>query len=276
MPKVVHIEPGTRFGKWVVLGEAPSQPKKARRMLCRCDCGEEKGVNIHNLRNGQSTSCGCKLYKHGLSCSFAKSNPVGYKFYRTWALMKSRCSNTNNPRYKHYGGRGITVCDRWREFSAFYEDMWDSYIIHNEEHGGRQTSLDRIDNDDGYYPENCRWATARQQGLNRRPNYRIGYIVYKNVSYGRSEFAKLYNVPVTSLSRGMSHDEITFLVMGTHERLKRTAEAQLWDEMLREVECLDRNSQIYCLNDAGFSHHKVGGHFGLSRQRVSQICLNWK
>jgi hypothetical protein len=96
---------------------------------------------------------------NAIICSPSQSKP---NFYRRWLNMRYRCSSPACRQYRDYGGRGITVCDRWQEFAAFYEDMYPTY------RPGMQ--LDRIDNDAGYSPENCRWVTASQNTRNRRTN----------------------------------------------------------------------------------------------------------
>lgn len=132
--------------------------------ICRCDCGNEKGIRSHALRTGATKSCGCKssqyrgekMIRHGHS---KKRNRT--REYSSWSAIISRCTNENDKFYSKYGGAGIFVCDRWLLFDNFLEDM-----------GIRPqgTSIDRINNDDGYYKENCRWATRKEQQRNRSAN----------------------------------------------------------------------------------------------------------
>lgn len=160
---------GQRVGKLVIIERAANKVEgsvKRACWLCKCDCGNEIIVSSHSLSKalkgkGGTRSCGCltkiKPVKHGLCES---------KIYRIWASMIQRCSNPKNPAYMSYGGRGITVCERWLNFSNFYEDM-----------GSRPPSktLDRVDNSLGYSKDNCRWATRKEQGNNRRTNLIIAF-----------------------------------------------------------------------------------------------------
>lgn len=145
---------GKRFGRLVVVERVPSARPGSAMWRCRCDCGGTKDVASKYLSNGTVSSCGCLVRTHGHSSGGSRT-----KTYMTWDSMRRRCENPSHRAYPDYGGRGITVCDRWRDFSCFLEDM-------GEKPEG--FSLDRIDNSLGYSKENCRWATSQEQNRNTR------------------------------------------------------------------------------------------------------------
>lgn len=158
---------GTTFGRLTVVGEAePIVDKSGRNhsgSIVRCECGTERTVRNSRLRSGETASCGClraeKSVELGRSCATHQLSKSAE--HNTWISMTYRCRNENHVSFKNYGGRGITVCDRWlNSFEAFLEDMGPRP---SSEH-----SIDRIDNDGNYEPGNCRWATVMEQGRNKR------------------------------------------------------------------------------------------------------------
>jgi hypothetical protein len=147
---------GHRFGKLAVLRDATALSGRTA-FLCKCDCGTQKVILLQSLRNGSTVSCGCRRRTHGKT----KTAEFG-----VWQGMLNRCYNSNEPAFRHYGGRGIKVCDSWKNsFETFLQDV-----------GLRPSkgySIDRIDVNGNYEPGNVKWATQQEQMRNTRRNHRI-------------------------------------------------------------------------------------------------------
>jgi hypothetical protein len=152
-----------RFGRLVVLGYAGSR-HRIHRWLCLCDCGNQKVVRADCLTSEQTRSCGCLSMERRTTHGMSKTLEHGI-----WTAMIGRCHNPNNADFATYGALGVTVCERWREsFQAFYDDMGPR--------PSRKHSLDRHpDHCGNYEPDNCRWATQKQQCRNKRNNHLLTY-----------------------------------------------------------------------------------------------------
>lgn len=150
---------GKTFGRWFVINRVENSIYGETQWLCRCACGTERVVKGNPMRRGVSKSCGC-LSVDVARQTHTKHGMHGTKEYKAWDGMIDRCTNPNNESYFNYGGRGIRVCDRWRDFVNFYADMGPSNGL----------TLDRRNNDGHYEPGNCRWADWSTQMGNKRLN----------------------------------------------------------------------------------------------------------
>lgn len=156
------MQPGQRYGRLTVSGVPFRLSGTKQHAVCLCDCGSYTIASTCCLRKGSVSSCGCRR-KESNSARMSSHGESKTKLYRVWAGINSRCRNPNRRTFKNYGGRGIAVCDEWRRFEAFRN--WSIAAGYRE-----GLSIDRIENDKGYEPSNCRWVTQLEQCNNMRKN----------------------------------------------------------------------------------------------------------
>lgn len=183
---------GQRFGYWTVLERRDnirSNGKCRGAWLCRCDCGNEVVIDQCNLLSGKSKSCGC-FRREEQSARQGTHRDSGTKMYNVWCAIKRRCYNTHTKEYPRYGGRGISMCDEWRNsYESFKE-----WAVNN----GYDDSLtiDRIDNDKDYTPDNCRFVTMREQCNNRSSN-RV--YTYNGETHNVTEWSEIVGIPANKI-----------------------------------------------------------------------------
>ncbi len=213
------------------------------RCKAECGCGDVSEYNTSNVKRGNTTRCkscasksrGGKRKTHGCSMSFKDRDPERHSMYCVWQAMKSRCNNVNHKSYKDYGGRGVSVCDAWLySFETFLEDM-----------GVKPTSrhqIDRIDNNKGYSPSNCRWATITENARNKRDTVML---VIDGVKKPMVEWAEQVSTATKTiearLKRGWAHERAVF---GTrHGKRYTTPEGEF--KTLLEVQ------EVYNMSSSG-------------------------
>lgn len=194
-----------RFGKLVALKRAENRGKETF-WLCQCDCGNTKEINASRLKSGKTKSCGCykseyerKIVNH---TAFNKTHGMSdTRLYRIYNKMKLRCYSKTNHAYKDYGGRGITICQEWLDdFMNFYNWAMKNGYEDN-------LSIDRIDNDKGYDPENCRWVSKKVQANNTRSTI---FLTCNGETKSASEWSEITGIPrdtITSRKRNGWSDE---------------------------------------------------------------------
>lgn len=170
MPKLIDLT-GHRYGRLTVLRMAPRVKGRGVEWVCKCDCGKETVVKANSLRQGNTKSCGClhreilirRNRKHGRAARGNKS-----RLYGIWSRMRQRCSDPGTEDYERYGGRGITVCEEWQDFQAFHD--WACANGYRDDF-----SIERIDNDGDYEPDNCKWIPMERQARNKRNNHLVSF-----------------------------------------------------------------------------------------------------
>ena len=175
---------GKRFGKLTVIRQVFSEKLQHRVWECKCDCGNLKEIQSTNLTSGRQVSCGCVRNTNALTLNKSHGE-TKEPLYKRWLAMRNRCKHNK----KYYVDRGITVCKQWEDYLQFKRDMGDSFIEHSSIYGERNTTLERVDSNKGYYLGNCKWATQMEQAQNLRKPFKITN--YEKLELFINEFNKL-------------------------------------------------------------------------------------
>ena len=191
---------GQRFGRLLVLKKSDENIQKKSKLImwhCICDCGNEVDIRSQDLRSGKTQSCGC-LHKDIISTHGLPRN----RLYQIWIDMRSRCNNKNLKCYYNYGGRGIKVCEEWDDYQSFYNwSMNNGYMD--------ELTIDRIDVNGNYEPNNCKWSTKLEQENNRRNN-RFSY--YNSEKMTIADFKRITGISrnfiTNNLNKNKTFDEI--------------------------------------------------------------------
>lgn len=194
--KTPHDLTGKRFGRLTVISRCDDKSGKIS-WLCKCDCGNVKNISAGHLTSGDIKSCGC-LFKELNHKTAVKHGMTEDPLYHRFTAMISRCECKTDNSYKYYGARGITVCDEWRhDFKAFYDwSMKNGYAPN--------LSIDRIDNNKGYSPDNCRWTTNSVQQNNKRTNV---FIEYKGKRQTLTQWSRELKISYKTLKKRLVENE---------------------------------------------------------------------
>lgn len=202
---------GQRFGRLVVIERAPDhiQPSGYRETMwrCQCDCGDNNViVRTKCLLQGVTKSCGCYM-RDKLSERAGKHYKNGTRLYAIWDSMRQRCNNPHNKQYHNYGERGIKICSEWDDYQNFYD--WAISTGYDESALRGKYTLDRIDVNKNYCPENCRWADTKVQSVNKRNTVRL---TYNNETHPLTEWSDIVGIAYQTLwrrySKGWSTEKI--------------------------------------------------------------------
>ena len=197
---------GHRFGRLKVIGK-DIEREKHEHWICQCECGNLVSIYRGHLLSGASTSCGCY---HREQCR--SHGHCGERLYNIWQSMKYRCNPTTSTRYPNYSGRGVKLCEEWNEFINFYNWAINNGYDYN-------LSIDRIDNDGDYCPENCRWADNFVQQNNKSTNR---FVTYNGVKHTLAEWSRILSVKPNTLRRHVNLGNMRDFEKYFNERQRHT------------------------------------------------------
>lgn len=185
---------GKTFGRLTVIKKLRPNKRRNIQWLCQCSCGNKHIVITSYLINGKIKSCGC-LQKEKLAKRVTKHHLRNTRLYGVWANIKQRCYNPKNSHYKSYGGRGIKMCDEWKnDFLSFYK--WSIANGYNENADYMKCTIDRIDNNGNYESNNCRWISMKKQSLNTSRNH---YLELNGVRHTVYEWSKITGIKLSTI-----------------------------------------------------------------------------
>lgn len=201
MGKALKLEIGQKFNKLTYLGEDIKKNNKVY-VLCQCECGTIKYIERSCLINNRIKSCGCiRLFTSYKNLDTSTHGLSNTRIYKIWKGIKNRCLNKKTPSYRNWGGRGITICDEWKnDFLPFYN--WSMSHGYSDE-----LSIDRINNNGNYEPNNCRWATRKEQNRNTRQNT---FYTYKGETHCLKEWSEKLNFSYKLLQQRIKRDGLSF------------------------------------------------------------------
>ena len=210
---------GQKFGRLTVIKRVPNQRVATTRWLCRCECGKIKEFDKNNLVNGHTASCGCYSREIITNNKYRESHGLSYtRIYHIWQSMKQRCYDKNVKEYKHYGLKNVSVCDEWMDFEVFYEWSKKSGYKHN-------LTIDRINCNGNYIPENCRWTTIKVQNRNKRNTV---YLTKSGIKKSMGEWSELLNIPMSTMvnrrNKGLGDEDV---LNNDYRRHKTIPDAEL-------------------------------------------------
>ena len=199
--KVNKVEmQNSEFGRWTAIKR--DETRKTAHWICQCKCGTIRSVEQAALKHGRSKSCGC-LQKEDLASRRTTHKRKPKRLYKTWSDMIQRTTNPNNSSYSRYGGREISVCEEWRQSFESFRD-WALSSGYSDE-----LTIDRIDNNKSYTPDNCRWTTRLRQSINRRNTI---FVTLNGETYHLQEWSRRTGIPPETLRRrylrGISAEKI--------------------------------------------------------------------